>query len=167
MEISYGLAKNTVPANINIIINHLHLLLGAGDKVEGINSQQLSSIEKALSEIEDDRSNDLGCSTVASQGNCPAISVRKTIAWFSFSTCTCNFRILMIMMCSFTYTANVEFVSKNEKEVKDVLATCIEENPTSCNKDTGAKQRMQKWSRGHLFIVRAGGIIDRWNPLYK
>ena len=73
----------------------------------------------------------------------------------------------MIMMCSFTYTGNVEFVSKNEKEVKDVLATCIEENPTSCNKDTGAKQRMQKWSRGHLFIVRAGGTIDRWNPLYK
>ena len=39
----------------------------------------------------------------------------------------------------------------------------------SCNKKTGGKQRLhdQKWSRGHLFIVRGGGIIDKWSPLFK
>lgn len=26
---------------------------------------------------------------------------------------------------------------------------------------------MQKWSRGHLFIVRGGGIIDKWSPLFR
>ena len=43
----------------------------------------------------------------------------------------------------------------------------IEPEPTVCNKDTGLKQRMQKWSRGHLFIVRGGGIIDKWSPLFR
>lgn len=29
-----------------------------------------------------------------------------------------------------------------------------------CNKDTGAKKQLQKWTRGHFFIVRGGGHID-------
>lgn len=36
-----------------------------------------------------------------------------------------------------------------------------------CNKDTGEKQRLQKWSRGHFFIVRGSGFIDKWNPLFR
>ena len=33
-----------------------------------------------------------------------------------------------------------------------------------CNKDTGAKRQLQKWSRGHFFVVRGG---DSWQPLYQ
>ncbi|XP_065896620.1 uncharacterized protein [Dysidea avara] len=36
-----------------------------------------------------------------------------------------------------------------------------------CNKDTGAKKKLQKWSRGHFFVVRGGGHIDMWQPLYE
>ena len=38
---------------------------------------------------------------------------------------------------------------------------------TTCNKDTGGKKTLQKWSRGHLFIVRGSGFIDTWQPLYE
>jgi len=38
---------------------------------------------------------------------------------------------------------------------------------TDCNKDTGARKKLQKWTRGHLFIVRGGGHIDTWQPLYQ
>jgi len=36
-----------------------------------------------------------------------------------------------------------------------------------CNKDTGNKVRLRRWSRGILAIVRAGGHIDTFAPLYK
>lgn len=48
-----------------------------------------------------------------------------------------------------------------------LLADCAEETPTSCNKETGEKKRLQKWSRGHFFIVRGSGFIDKWNPLFR
>ncbi|KAL9966282.1 hypothetical protein ACROYT_G024334 [Oculina patagonica] len=48
-----------------------------------------------------------------------------------------------------------------------LLEDCEEDVPTSCNKETGEKQRLQKWSRGHFFIVRGSGIIDKWNPLFR
>ena len=35
-----------------------------------------------------------------------------------------------------------------------------------CSKNTGNHTRMRKWSRGHQFIVRGGGHIDNWQPLY-
>ena len=38
---------------------------------------------------------------------------------------------------------------------------------TECNKDTGTGKKLQKWKRGHLFIVRGGGHIDTWQPLYQ
>ena len=65
------------------------------------------------------------------------------------------------------YPGNTEFIETDYDAMSSVLSECTEPQPTSCNKDTGAKQRLQKWSRGHLFIVRGGGIIDRWNPLFK
>ena len=35
-------------------------------------------------------------------------------------------------------------------------------------KDTGTRKKLQKWMRGHcLFIVRSGGHIDTWQPLYQ
>ena len=40
-------------------------------------------------------------------------------------------------------------------------------NDSSCNKDTGQRKQLRKWTRGHLFIVRGGGHIDMWQPLYQ
>ena len=62
---------------------------------------------------------------------------------------------------------NTEFIEKEADAVNSILHDCIETEPKACNKETGAKQRLQKWSRGHLFIVRGGGIIDKWSPLFK
>ena len=45
--------------------------------------------------------------------------------------------------------------------VADVVDT-----PT-CRKDTSQAKKLRKWSRGHQFVVRAGGHIDTWQPLYK
>ena len=36
-----------------------------------------------------------------------------------------------------------------------------------CNKNTGAKRQLQKWTRGHFFVVCGGGHIDMWQPLYQ
>ena len=36
-----------------------------------------------------------------------------------------------------------------------------------CHKETGSGSRLRKWSRGHQFIVRGGGHIDTWQPLYR
>ena len=36
-----------------------------------------------------------------------------------------------------------------------------------CNKNTGAKRQLQKWTRGHFFVVRGGSHIDMWQPLYQ
>ncbi len=42
-----------------------------------------------------------------------------------------------------------------------------EEHKTSCNKDTGATRRLQKWTRGVWFCVGGGGHVTMWQPLYK
>ena len=31
-----------------------------------------------------------------------------------------------------------------------------------CTKDLGERKRLRKWSRGHQFIIRAGGHTDMW-----
>ncbi|XP_046864599.1 uncharacterized protein LOC124459114 [Xenia sp. Carnegie-2017] len=62
---------------------------------------------------------------------------------------------------------NAEFVNNEPDAIKAILRDCVEPTKTKCNKETGGKQRLQKWSRGHLFIVRGGGIIDKWSPLYR
>jgi len=36
-----------------------------------------------------------------------------------------------------------------------------------CKKNTGEKSKLRKWSRGHQFVVRGGGHIDDWQPIYK
>ena len=41
-----------------------------------------------------------------------------------------------------------------------------EEGMTTCNKDTGGKRRIQKWTRGVWFCV-SGGHIQMWQPLYQ
>ena len=36
-----------------------------------------------------------------------------------------------------------------------------------CRKDTGSAHKLRRWSRGHQFIVRGGGHIESWQPLFK
>ena len=36
-----------------------------------------------------------------------------------------------------------------------------------CRKNTGVTKRLRRWSRGHQLVVRAGGHIEAWQPLYK
>lgn len=38
---------------------------------------------------------------------------------------------------------------------------------SQCRKDIGEKKKLRRWSRGHQFIIRAGGHIETWQPLYK
>ena len=47
------------------------------------------------------------------------------------------------------------------------LANVSDKEGRLCRKDTGKSKRMRRWSRGHQFIVRGGGHIDSWSPLYK
>lgn len=49
----------------------------------------------------------------------------------------------------FHITGNEEILSQANSTA--LLADCAEEAPTSCNKETGEKRRLQKWSRGHFF----------------
>ena len=35
---------------------------------------------------------------------------------------------------------------------------------TECTKDTGTRKKLQKWTRGHLFIVRDGGPLTLGSP---
>ena len=43
----------------------------------------------------------------------------------------------------------------------------VEDEKTACNKDTGGKKRLQKWTRGVWFCVSGGGHIQMWQPLYQ
>lgn len=38
---------------------------------------------------------------------------------------------------------------------------------SNCSKDLGEKTKLRMMSRGHQFVVRAGGHIDMWTPLYR
>ena len=66
-----------------------------------------------------------------------------------------------------SFAGNVGFIEKDQSALTSILEDCLEPKPTTCNKQTGGKQRLQKWSRGLFFIVRGGGIIDKWSPLFK
>ncbi|KAJ7318658.1 hypothetical protein OS493_037446 [Desmophyllum pertusum] len=37
--------------------------------------------------------------------------------------------------------------------------------PTQCNKDTGGRKTLQRWSRGVFLVVSGGGHIEYWQPL--
>ena len=36
-----------------------------------------------------------------------------------------------------------------------------------CHKESGSGSRLRKWSRVHQFIVKGGGHIDTWQPLFR
>ena len=50
-------------------------------------------------------------------------------------------------------------VSANPTLLKEAGKT-VSPSGIECRKETGGKKRLRKWSRGHQFIVRAGGHID-------
>ncbi|XP_068759139.1 uncharacterized protein [Montipora capricornis] len=43
---------------------------------------------------------------------------------------------------------NSGFIEREHGALSTLLQDCVEPQPTSCNKETGGKQRLQKWSRG-------------------
>ena len=45
------------------------------------------------------------------------------------------------------------------------MASLSDQSGELCCKDMGAK-KLRKWSRGHQFVVRGGGHIYVWQPLY-
>ena len=49
----------------------------------------------------------------------------------------------------------------------DDAAVDDSEDSYICKKNVGEPKRLRRWSRGHRFVVRAGGHIDSWQPLYK
>lgn len=49
----------------------------------------------------------------------------------------------------------------------DDAAVDDSEDSEICKKNVGEPKRLRRWSRGHQFVVRAGGHIDSWQPLYK
>ena len=46
-------------------------------------------------------------------------------------------------------------------------AHLIDPGQPLCRKNIGKKRKLRKWSRGHQFIVRGGGHIDAWQPLFQ
>lgn len=43
----------------------------------------------------------------------------------------------------------------------------IPETTTKCNKNTGEKTKLQKWTRGIWICASGGGHIQMWQPLYQ
>ena len=57
-----------------------------------------------------------------------------------------------LWLCLTPDVGNEEMFSQANSNT--LLHDCEEATPTACNKETGEKRRLQKWSRGHFFIVR-------------
>ena len=47
------------------------------------------------------------------------------------------------------------------------LSSVEDNSEPLCRKDTGKSKKLRRWSRGHQFIVRGGGHIETWQPLFK
>ena len=48
-----------------------------------------------------------------------------------------------------------------------ITDAAVSDDSEGCKKNVGEPKRLRRWSRGHQFVVRAGGHIDSWQPLYK
>ena len=68
-------------------------------------------------------------------------------------------------MCTCTGTAKL--LSTHGTVAATIDETQEVEEMTTCNKDTGSKRRVQKWTRGVWFCVSGGGHIQMWQPLYQ
>jgi len=69
-----------------------------------------------------------------------------------------------------TWVLNVCFFLGTDELIEQHPLIAEEDAHTSdeqlCRKDTGGRSTLRKWSRGHQFVVRGGGHIDTWQPLY-
>ena len=43
----------------------------------------------------------------------------------------------------------------------------VPQTKTACNKETGEKKKLQKWTRGIWICASGGGHIQMWHPLYQ
>ena len=78
--------------------------------------------------------------------------------------CTMLFIIfLSYSICLHVGTASL--INEHPHLVHDMMQK--DPSDTLCRKDIGKAHRLRKWSRGHQFIVRGGGHIDAWQPLYR
>ncbi len=78
--------------------------------------------------------------------------------------------MLQLPLITFTCIPNIMYVCIGTATlIQDHPSLLLEStsNEQLCRKDTGLGKRLRKWSRGHQFIVRGGGHIDSWQPLYR
>ena len=78
---------------------------------------------------------------------------------------TCSMFMHEMFCCGF-YIGTTNLL-KQHRPVADQLDKEDQATVTTCNKDTGGKRRLQKWTRGVWFCVSGGGHIQMWQPLYK
>ena len=57
-----------------------------------------------------------------------------------------------------------KLASQHPQLIRDSV---VNDGTALCRKDTGKGSKLRKWSRGHQFVIRGGGHIDTWQPLYK
>ena len=77
-------------------------------------------------------------------------------------------KLSVIIICSAIKLINVGIDSLISSHPDIAInAVVVDDEERLCRKDTGLSARLRKWSRGHQFIVRGGGHIDTWQPLYK
>ena len=81
--------------------------------------------------------------------------------WWKIFLCTFNLVLPNLNV------GTASFIQENSQQMPAIMSGCEEDNATTCRKDTGGRKSLQKWSRGHLFIVRAGGHIEYWQSLYR
>lgn len=58
------------------------------------------------------------------------------------------------------------YLLRNRELAKDTNFEMTQEFDDHCQKNIGKLQTLNKWSRGVLVVVGAGGIIEWWCPLY-
>ncbi len=60
-----------------------------------------------------------------------------------------------------------QILSEHPSLLHEATDTQSEVGTVLCTTNIGKTKRLRRWSRGHQFIVRAGGHIEAWQPLYK
>ena len=67
----------------------------------------------------------------------------------------------------FMHVDTDEIISSTPSIIDEAILDDCDDTTETCKKNLGEPKRLRRWSRGHQFVVRAGGHIDSWQPLYK
>jgi len=78
----------------------------------------------------------------------------------------CNEEILNFLPVNLFASGGQQLIRDYGGAIAGITAGC-EQLDSRCNKDLGERTTLRKMSRGHQFVVRAGGHIDSWTPLYQ